>query len=129
MGNKKRAGPGTEPGASALSIAGFLPQACQLIAQSAQRGGEVGNALLGLVDHRGRCLGHEGLVAELGVGLGQFTLQAGDFLGDAGLLGFDVDLHVQAHARLAHHGHGSGLGGGGPGGLVVEHLHFAELGQ
>jgi phosphoglycerate dehydrogenase-like enzyme len=78
---------------------------------------------------RRRRLGHKGFVGQLAVGLGDLALQARGFLAQAGFLGGHVDLHVQAQAGLAHHGHRGGLRGGGPGGLVVKHLHFVELGQ
>jgi hypothetical protein len=82
-----------------------------------------------LIDHRGRGLGHKGLVAQLGVGFGDFALQAGGLFAQAGLFGGHVDFHEQAQAGIAHHGHGGRLCSGRPAGFVGKHLDFAELGQ
>ncbi len=105
------------------------PQPRELVAQAFERGAEVRDALLLLLDDGRRRLGDEGLVRELAARLGDLALDAGDLLGKACLLGSHVDFHVQAQAGLADNGHGRGLCGGGPGGFVVEHLDFAELGQ
>lgn len=81
-----------------------------------------------LLHHGGRCAGHEALVAQFGLGLGDLALQAGDFLAQADLLGLDVDLDVQGQARFAVHGHRGHAGGGGEGGFVQQ-LDLAELAQ
>ena len=82
-----------------------------------------------LRDHRRRRLGHEGLVRQLGRGLADLAFQARGLLAQARLFGGHVDFHEQAQARLAHHGLRCRSRSLGPGGLVVEHAHFGQLGQ
>jgi hypothetical protein len=91
--------------AAAARLQADAGQASQLVLQAGQRLLEVVQAGALLCHHRGRRAGHEALVAQLGLGLGDLALQPGDFLAQAARLGGHVDLHVQGQAQAALHGH------------------------
>src|SRR5512132_181621 len=77
-----------------------------LLAQLVERRAEPGEPRAFLLDDRPGRAGHEAVIRELGPGLGDFALVAGNVLSDAFTLGADIALDGKHQAKITEDLHG-----------------------